>query len=58
MLDWLLHVSIESLLAVMTVSSVSVVPTVQTDSAADATRHLVEFHVEATLTGMVVALAS
>ena len=57
MIDRFVVVAVESFLAVVTVTSVSVVPTADTDAAADVPRQLVQLHVEATLTRVQVTLA-
>jgi len=55
--DGSIATSIEPFLAVVTVSSIGVVTTLDTDSATDVTRQLVQFHVEATLTSVLVTVA-
>ena len=50
-------VAIESFLAVVAVASVGVVAALDADAAADVSRQLVQFHVEAALTRVTVALA-
>jgi len=57
MVDWLVAAAIEAFLAVVTVTSVGVVTTLDTDSTADVARQLVQLHVEATLTSVLMTLA-
>jgi len=57
MVDGFVAVAIEAFLAVVAVASVGVVPALDADAAADVAGQLVQFHVEATLTGVLVALA-
>lgn len=57
MFNWFVEIAEVSLLAVLTVPAVSEMSTLNADASTDASRQLVELHVETTLTGMLVALA-
>lgn len=55
--EWFGGVPIESLLALVTIPARSRVATILADSAGDALRKPKDFHIEAALTGVLVAVA-
>lgn len=55
--DWLRRISVESLFAVMAMSSGCIVSTIHTNSTRNTTRKLVQLQIETTASGMSVAVA-
>lgn len=58
MSDGFVRIPIISFFAIVTITTSCVVPTIQTHSAADTTRQLVQIHVEAAFSSMLIAVAS
>ena len=57
MSDGLVRIAVISFLAIVTIATGCVVPTIQTHSAADTARQLVQIHIEAAFSGMLIAVA-